>query len=213
MANVQKCALLGINVSWCIRPWARCFQIKVQIPLWFPSCPIVGPHLSATILVEGLWLPLNGHYRDGVPTTWWCQQHHLIRTPQNPFSGFICFVGNVDSWALARFMWRHSWPWKGVEDYQVCMMLCTTTYMWGALTIQTSRHFHLWNGGSDPWVELVGYPVSINSPFMFPIELVKAWILLCVYDSPHVNRYTIFLTPCCSIVCILKAIIKFVQWM
>ena len=45
MANVQKCAMSGIIDSWCIKPWARCSQIKVQIPLWFSSSSIVGSQI------------------------------------------------------------------------------------------------------------------------------------------------------------------------
>ena len=75
---------------------------------------LLVPTLFAMILIEATWPPLNGYYWGGVPATWWCQQHHRIYTPQDPFVVVIYFASLVDSWALARSMLQHSWSWSGV---------------------------------------------------------------------------------------------------
>ena len=94
MDNVQKCALPGICGSWCIRPWARCSWINVQIPPWFPSCPIVGSHI---VRQDPNQRSLTSFRR---PLSKWCSCNMIMSTtppnkysPRSPLNYGICFDG------------------------------------------------------------------------------------------------------------------------
>ena len=78
MANVQRCALLGISDSWCIKPWARCSRIKVQTPPWFPSS-----HIACSWIVchdPGRRSPTSF---ERVLSRWWSYNMMMSTSPPN----------------------------------------------------------------------------------------------------------------------------------